>query len=63
MPLCDAECRLLVIAIGKDIEKSLRNIAEISETARQLYAIIITRRGYIWTEEKKIKKVRVLIAS
>lgn len=43
-----------MIAIRKEIEDPLRSIAEISQSAKHLYAII-TRRENIWTEEKKIK--------
>ena len=46
MALCDAECRLLVIAMRKEIEDPLRSIGEISQTAKQLYGIV-TRRGDI----------------
>ena len=52
MPLYDAECRLIVIAIRKEIEDPLRSIAEISQSAKHLYAII-TRRENIWTEDKE----------
>ncbi|KAG7023876.1 putative E3 ubiquitin-protein ligase LIN-2, partial [Cucurbita argyrosperma subsp. argyrosperma] len=41
-----AECRLLVIAMSKEIEDPLRSIGEISQTAKQLYGIV-TRRGDI----------------
>ncbi|XP_008451115.2 putative E3 ubiquitin-protein ligase LIN isoform X2 [Cucumis melo] len=40
-----AECRLIVIAIRKEIEDPLRSIAEISQSAKHLYAIITRREN------------------
>lgn len=39
-----AECRVLLIKIAEEIGPSLENLAEVTWTARELYAIISGQR-------------------